>query len=62
MRTKLGREQNARGRGGGVKYSPQFRSHQETKVVPVKLSDRHLQSHGQKGDETVLCLTNNFKI
>ena len=52
MRAKRGREQNARGTGGGINsvlYSPQFRSHQETRMVTVESNDRHLQSHGKKG-------------
>ena len=33
-----------------VEYSPQFRSHQETKMAAVGLNDRHPRSHGKIGD------------
>ena len=34
----------------GILYSPQISSHQETKMEPVELNDRHLRSHGKIGD------------
>ena len=34
----------------GILYSPQFRSHLETKMAAVGLNDRHLRSNGKIGD------------
>ena len=62
MRAKRRRQQDVRGRGGGLNTLPSFARIKKPRQWPVKLSDRHLQSHGQKGDETVQCHTDNYKI